>query len=307
MKMNLRAKSIRKIASPGLWGILLAGTLLGAVTGVDAAPPQKERTFRAAQNPRVIIDNPAAGRLVIRGWDRPEIRAKVVSSSPGVSVEMRKLPLEGPADRVYIVVRPGTANSSPPGKAKVDLLVEIPTEVQLEVRRQQAGPVSAELLYGDINIQTASGNVTVTDVGGHLALKSMSGDLNLVRPSGSVEAVTVSGDIVFTWPNSPRVLAKTTTGNVFYEGDFAPRGLFHLSSHSGDVEAVTTAASSFTLETKTIRGKVEKDPAIRMTPIEQSRLGKQTAITSFVGNPQIGRASVRLTTFSGTIRVRLQQ
>ena len=228
--MRLRAKSIRRIASPALLEILLVemllvGILLGAVTGMNAAPLQKERTFRASQNPRVIIDNPASGRLVIQGWDRPEVRAKVVSSSPGVSVEMRKLPREGPADRVYIVVRPGAGNSSHPGKAKADLLIEIPAEVELEVR-QQAGPVNAEGFYGDIKIETVSGNVTVTDVGGHLALKSMSGELHLIRPSGSVEAETISGDISFIWPAKRKGIRADHAGPDYLRGRLsAPRPL----------------------------------------------------------------------------------
>ncbi len=310
--MKLRAKSIRRIASPALLEILLVeillvGILLGAVTGVNAAPPQKERTFRASQNPRVIIDNPASGRLVIQGWDRPEVRAKVISSSPGVSVEMRKLPLEGPADRVYIVVRPGARNLSHPGKAKADLLIEIPAEVELEVR-QQAGPANAEGFYGDIKIETVSGNVTVTDVGGHLALKSMSGELHLIRPSGSVEAETISGDISFIWPASAKVSARTTQGRITYEGDFLRRGRYDFRSHSGNIEAVCTAASSFTLAARTVRGKVEKDPSMRMTPLEQPRLGiPPITFTTIVGNPQAGNASVLMNSFSGTIRVRLQQ
>ena len=284
---------------------LLLTALLGASLGLQAAPVKKEKTFKTGLNPHISIENPGSGRLVVQGWDKSEVKLTVVTSSNKLVVDIQRMPPEGPVDRLRVAVRAAEGSRDSAGE-KADFVVKVPSEVQLEIK-QRAGAVNAELLWGDISIVTVAGNVTVTDVGGHLALRSMSGELHMVRPTGRVEAESIGGDIFFSWPESSRVYAQTTTGKISYEGDFAPRGHYRFRSHSGDIEVVCPGSSAFDLETRSVKGKVDQDAYRPPFPGQQVHLGPGSPTSILPGRHRPGNASVQISTFSGTIRVRRQQ
>ena len=285
---------------------VLLTVLLGGSLGLRAAPIKKEKTFKTGLNPHISIENPGSGRLVVQGWDKSEAKVTVVTSSKKLVVDIQRMPSEGPVDRLRVAIRAAEGSRDSAATEKADIVVKIPSEVQLEIK-QRAGPVNVDLLWGDISILTVAGNVTVTDVGGHLALRSMSGELHMVRPTGRVEAESIAGDIFFSWPESSHVYAQTMTGKISYEGDFSPRGNYRFRSHSGDIEVVCPGSSAFDLETRSVRGKVEQDASRPLFPGQQIHLGPGSLTSILPGSHRPGNASVQIFTFSGTIRVRRQQ
>ena len=285
-----------KLSAPS---VLMIGFVLGLAATLGAVPLDKKETFKTARNPRIMIECTVSGRVVVQGWDKQEAFVSVESGSDQLEVNIEKLPPEGPTDRLLISVRP-TAGAA---DDKADLLLRIPSEVQLEIVKQRKGPVNVEMLWGDISVQTVSGNVTLTDVGGHLALRSMSGDIHVIRPTGRVEVENVTGNINFKWPESSRIYAETATGRISYEGDFSLRGNYRFVSHSGDIEVTCPGSTAFNLQASTVRGRFEGGEFSAGSP----RLGQRTSMSNFVGSQRVGNALVQLSTFSGTIRIRRQQ
>ena len=105
-------------------------------------------------------------------------------------------------------------------------------------------------------------------------------------------------------PTSSRVHATTTSGKIFYEGDFLPDGNYELSGYSGDMEVVTPASASFELSARSVHGKVITDPGISFTPKKHIAFRPPSGASSFFGTHNEGKANVDLHSFSGTIRVR---
>ena len=281
--------------------VLMIGIILGLAATLGAVPLDKKETIKTARNPRITIDNAASGRLVVQGWDEQEAYVSVESPSENLTVNIERLPPQGVADRLLVTVRP-TGPTATAANDKVDILVKIPSEVRLDIR-QGKGPVSIEMLWGEISVRTVSGNITLTDVGGHLALHSMSGTVHVIRPTGRVEAKNVTGPIHFEWPESSRVYAETTTGKISYEGDFSPRGDYRFRTHSGEIELICPGSTAFDLQASTVRGRIEGNDFVSAPP----PLGQRTSMSSFVGSQRAGNALVQLSTFSGTIRIQRQQ
>ncbi len=282
--------------------VLAIGYALGLATGLTATPLNKKETVKTTHNPRIIIESTAPGRVMVHGWDKQEVLVSVASDSGRLKLRIEKLPPEGPTDQLLVSVWPTEPNDVTVND-KADLLLKIPSEVQLEIVKRSRGPVNMEMLWGDITARTVSGNITLTDVGGHLAIKSMSGNIYAVRPTGRVEVKSVTGNINFEWPESSQIYAGTTTGAISYEGDFFPRGNYRFVSHSGDIEVTCPGYATFNLQASTVRGRLEGSGFSTGSP----RLGQRTSMSNFVGSRHAGNALVQLSTFNGAIRIHRQQ
>jgi len=89
-----------------------------------------------------------------------------------------------------------------------------------------------------------------------------------------------------------------------YEGDFAPGGDYVLSDYSGDITVICPSSASFELDAKTVRGKLDNQfPLVPRGPSSQSFHPPGNSIFGTQGS---GQATLEVTSFSGTIRVRQQ-
>ena len=86
-----------------------------------------------------------------------------------------------------------------------------------------------------------------------------------------------------------------------------PGGDYALSSYSGDIDVTCPGSSSFELNAKTSRGRVEKDESFPLTVNPHAVRALRTGAHSLVGTYNEGNATVQLSTFSGVIRIRRQQ
>jgi hypothetical protein len=284
---------------PSKWW--LAGLVFPLGVLVAASPAHVEKTllFQTNVNPRISLVN-LSGHVVVRGWDKAQVRAVCATTSPQVSIVTDPLPTSGPTNRLHIETR--VLDPSLTGPAiSADYTLDVPQDTSLEIRNRQ-GNVNIEKVSGDAWVESVGGNVTVTDAGGHLAIHTIGGDIEIVRAAGRVEASSVTGSLHFLSPTSSRLHATTTSGKIVYEGDLVPGGEYVFSEYSGPMEILCPADSSFDLNARSVRGKVIKDPEFSLIPKRRPSYGPGQA--SLLGTHNSGSATLELTSFSGNINIR---
>ena len=263
-----------------------------------AAPRQLEKTFDTTLNPRISLSN-LRGRVMVKGWDHPEVHALCTTNSSRVQVETDIFPPSGPTEKIQFttqILDPLVTGE----EERADYWLDVPVGSSVEIRNRQGG-VQIEKLAADSWVESVGGTITATDAAGPLMVRSVGGDIDIIRPSGEVQAHSITGNLRFVSPTSTKLRGRTTSGKISYEGDFALRGDYVLSSYSGDMNVACPVSASFELRAKTVKGKL--DNAFAITSRRESASPLLTA-NSLVGIRNTGRARVELTSFSGTIHIR---
>lgn len=278
----------------GAWGLLVPLALAS-----PADPSRLDKTIETTATPRISVSN-LKGHITIKGWERSEVHVVSTSASPDIEVDVEQFPPTGPAEKIHFTthfLNPQTADKS------TDYALEVPLGSSLEVRNPE-GSVQIQTLRGEASVNTVGATIAVSDVAGHLEATTIGGDVEIVRPSGRVEANSICGSLRVVNPASSRLRAVTTSGKIFYEGDFLPGGDYELSDYSGDVEILTPQSASFELIAKTVRGKVIADPEIEVTPKHHTAFRSPYGGNSLFGTHNAGKATLKLNSFSSTIRIR---
>ena len=131
-----------------------------------------------------------------------------------------------------------------------------------------------------VDLETRSGQISVSNIQG-----------DLVRAH-----VWTSGDITLSGVNAARVFASNTTGNIFFDGEFASGGTYEFKSGQGTITLRLPASCGFRVVATA--AAAEK---ISMGPFSNGglkTLGQGRRITGDVGD---GRASVTVTNYQGNI------
>jgi hypothetical protein len=244
-----------------------------------------------------------SGDIVVRAWDRDEVRVNAFS-------EHGTLRFDVTSSRLTLDVRPRGGDM---GDTRYELTVPSGTRV---VMRSVSGDLSASGMRGEVEAHTTSGDVKITDIGarvtaesvsgdveareitGNLRVSSVSGDLTLERIVGDVEAETVSGEVKLDDVQSKYVRAKTTSGEVDFRGTIDGDGRYELGSHSGNVHLTLPADVGATVSLETFSGEIESDFPMQLQPGAQ--MGQQKRITFKIGD---GSARITATSFSGNIEI----
>jgi len=260
---------------------------------------RSEKSFEATPNPRITLSN-MTGQILVRGWDKAQIHVVYSVVSPRVEVDAEVMPSDQPADKIHLSTH--LLDSLVSGKDQAaDYNLDVPMGSSLEIWNPQ-GSVRIEKLQGeDASVESVGGAILVSDFTGHLFVRSVGGDIEVIRPSGRVEAYSITGNLHFLSPAALKLRASTTSGRILFEGDFADGGDYSLSAYSGDMDVYCPASSSFELNAKTVRGKLENE--MPMTIRHQSATPLSSA-NSLFGTHLTGKATVNLRSFSGTIRIR---
>lgn len=276
------------------------GFLVGPLVLVAGPGPGRlEKTFDTTQEPRVSVNN-MRGQVVVKGWERLQIRAVCNTLSPRVEVDAEATPKSGAVERLELsthVLDPQVTGND----ETVDCTLDIPSASSLEVRNRE-GSVRVEKLQGDAWIESVSGTITLADVAGHQAVRSVGGDIELVRPTGRVVASSITGSLRFFSPSSSRIHATTNSGQITFDGDFVSNGNYILSTYNGNMDIVCPASASFELKAQTVKGKV--DNALPLTTPRRRSAPSFGRANSLLGTYHSGNATVELKSFSGTIRIR---
>ncbi|MES1206931.1 MAG: DUF4097 family beta strand repeat-containing protein [Pseudomonadota bacterium] len=217
---------------------------------------------------RMRIDNPL-GNVTVRAWDRADtihIIAEKQSASPEALARLRVHFTAWAGGEVSVETRVelgGRERALPLHASRVDLVIEVPPDLEIEAKTF-AGDLSATGLRAGARLETTAGRIGISDVRGRVVthqlrggqtVAAVDGDVDLDGVEGSmrlehlvgarVAARVVDGDIHARDIRSNEVRLSTTTGAVVLFGLLRPRAHYDLRSYSGEVrlEVVPPPAS----------------------------------------------------------------
>jgi hypothetical protein len=144
---------------------------------------------------------------------------------------------------------------------------------------------------GDMNFKIqvpARTSVDLETRRGQISVSNIQGDL--VRAH-----ISTSGDVTLSGINAARVFASNTTGDIFFDGEFASGGTYEFKSGQGTITLQLPANCGFHLVATAPAKKISLG---RFWNDGMKLMGEGRRIIGDVGD---GRASVTITTYQGKI------
>lgn len=219
------------------------------------------------------------GQVVVRGWDREEVRARAVGAT-GLRLQT---PNVQPAPRVEVLVS-GREGREPVsgacgGLRSLDLSVPRGATVRLQVREghvdiSDVSEARVNVITGDVELRNISrgaevscmnGDVSLSDSKGHARLRTVSGsvaaqNVSAAEAGDEFDASSTSGDVSIERVRHAQVRGATVSGAVFYSGPLARGGLYDFKTIDGDVTLALPADSAFSLHARVVaRGDIITD------------------------------------------------
>ena len=279
-------------------------TLVGLVVlaAVASAETKKELRFTLGPKSTIAIVNQYGGISVKPSTTGNTVVVIATLASDKVDVQSS----QGP-NRVDLAshLLPGATDVT----GRVDYEVTVPADSSV-ILQSATGPLHAEKLHGDIELEGVAAPVDVRDVwDSHVHIKTMNGPVTVTNVrDGHVEIDSVSGNITLNSVSGPEVRVSSTSGQIIYDGDFGYPGEYRLTSHSGNIEATFPQTTVAEIRAQSYQGKVQDDAHLqpKKHPNFSVAEGK-----SFVGTTlntiNQAAASVWLRTFSGRIHLKKRQ
>jgi DUF4097 and DUF4098 domain-containing protein YvlB len=164
------------------------------------------------------------------------------------------------------------------------------------------GSVVIENIQGPVNVDVVDAPVRVIGSSGYVVAKSLGSKLEISQSKGIIQTNSVSGDIVFSRLESGNVIALSTLGNIFFQGDFKSGGKYNFSTNEGFISINCPDQASVEWDAKTVKGAIESDLPIK-SKNHRSAPRNSLERQSLFGTLNSGDATVLLSTFSGKIKI----
>jgi DUF4097 and DUF4098 domain-containing protein YvlB len=298
---------------------------IATIAGSAAAQQTINETRPAAPCGAVEVHN-TAGSVRVVGWNRNEVQ---VTGTLGRGTERLDFTTEGDRTRIRVVL-PRNARDVQGSQLEIRVPVQSSPQVQtvsadieisgvrggleaqavsgrVEITADRAPTLKASTVSGGVRLRGSSGSVDAESVSGTLDIqvatqraraKTVSGDLTLREASGSAEASTVSGNALVDGGRFNRMSLSSVSGTLHFRGELEQGGLYHLNSHSGNVELRLPARTAADFEVNTFSGRITNDfgPAAERT--SRYAPGMELRFTAAGGG-----ARVVAKTFSGNVRL----
>jgi len=283
--------------------LLLAGTAASA-----AAVTTFDRQVAAQARGAVDISN-LSGTIEVSGWDRSEVS---VHAELGSGVDRVEVGSDGGRTSIKVILPHASGHD-----ADVRLQVKIPKDSELNVSAISAdvttsgvlgvqrlnavsGDVTAELAGADVELKTVSGNLRLQGHGqpARLHLSTVSGDLNLEHGAGDLEASTVNGTLILSLDGARSVHARTTSGDLRFEGKLTRGATLEGSTVSGNLNVRASADGGYAYEVASFSGEISD--CFKASPERASKYGPGSRLSGTLGEAA-GR--VHLKTMSGNVQL----
>ena len=245
--------------------------------------PLERRT--AADSKAVVTLCIETGDVVVRGWDRAEVRARITEEGA-----LRLLtPNVSPAPRVEVLVSNDREANPSQGSCgsndSVELMVPRGATVDVQSRNghvevADVSEARVRALSGDVEVRRVSQSVEVSCLSGDVSVSDSSGPVRVTTTSGDVEARNVrnlsagdyfeaksaSGDVTLEGVTHRQVTGNVVSGSVLYTGALARGGSYDFRTISGEVTMELPADSSFSLHAKVVAsGDIDTDFPVKAT------------------------------------------
>ena len=272
-------------------GLLLPALLLAGA--VPALADHFERHFKVDARPVVTIHNPT-GLVSVKAWTKSEVMVMAEHASANIVVDA-----EQTGNRIDVSTRQ-LSDSTSPNDWRADYEIRVPEDAELQIHNDSGG-VNVNNVLGDMNVETVASDVDLEDAAGYLTVKTVCGAFQCERCAGRIEASSISGNFKLIDLHSLYVRARTSSGNIFFSGQFLPNGTYNLNNYSGVIEVRFSPADSFDLSATSLKGKVNNEA--KLTPHDHYRHVSPRFGNALFGTFNTGRARVDLTSFDGTINI----
>jgi DUF4097 and DUF4098 domain-containing protein YvlB len=291
--------------------LLLAGVAIAIATPASA---QQNRRDDSAYESRIdstfafdkrgtVVLSVGTGEIIVTAWNRDQVRVRARSERSTVRMDA------SPARVSLDIAR------SRGGDTRFE--VTVPVGVRVSARATSGdititgtkGSVDANTQNGDINVEdvaervdlrSMNGDILARTIGGNIEINTLSGEVMLTDVSGEVDATSVSGDLDLRNVVAKFVRARTTSGDVTYDGAVDPAGRYELGSHSGSVYLTIPQNTGALLTVATYSGAIESDFLITLKPGEHG-IGASKRFTFEIGK---GDSRISAESFSGDITIR---
>ena len=270
-------------------GLLVPGLLLFGVSSASAS--HLEDHFKVDARPVITIHNPN-GTVTVKAWTKPEVMVVASPATDRVDVEATQT-----GNRVDIMTHP-VSNVVVPGDLRTDFDIRVPQDAELQIH-DDSGAVNVNSVLGDTSVETVGAGVDLTDAAGYLTVKTVDGGFECIRCAGRIEVSSITGNFRLIDLRSYHVRAQTSRGNILFDGEFLPNGMYQLKNYSGVIEVRFSPGDSFDLSATSLKGKVHNEA--KLTPPAHhfyQRFGN-----SLFGSFNTGQAKVELSSFDGTINI----
>ncbi len=303
MTMHARPRRRRRAVT----GLVALASLVVFAAGAEAQrrnrsdSDRRERldtTFAFDKSGTVTL-TATSGDIIVNGSADGRIHVRATSENGSLS-------LDASPSRVILQNRGGDSRFD----------VAVPYGVQIVARSQSgditihdtrgaleahayAGDLVVDGVDGRLDVNTLSGSLTAHDVNGDVDVVTTSGDVKIFNLTGSADVATVSGDVELRGVTGKTMRAKTTSGDVRFDGIIDAAGRYDFTTHSGDVELHVQKDASAQLTVSTWNGGITSDFPITLSPGDHaigSAVGKR--YTFEIGG---GGARINAETFSGDI------
>ncbi|MGM0669628.1 MAG: DUF4097 family beta strand repeat-containing protein [Gemmatimonadota bacterium] len=195
----------------------------------------------------------------------------------------------------------------------MDLDLRVPAWMGLEMSgrdlevdiRDLEGEVKVRSLDGDLFFRNLSGRLEAASVQGSIEARGLHGvarlrtghdDVTVDGASGSLSIETISGDLELQDMAAMVLEARTTSGDVDFQGRFSREGEYTFRSHDGDLTLSIQEPVELDVSVLVYSGEFHSDFPVRA---ESFRSGRALRFT--LGD---GGGSLMLETFDGDIEIR---
>jgi DUF4097 and DUF4098 domain-containing protein YvlB len=253
----------------------------------------KEYRYTVGPNANISVDTQYGAISVHAGSDNAVIVTATIKSG-GVEVDQQQT-----GNRIEIASHLLQGVGQPTGQVDYELI--IPADATLSLH-SSTGPMSVERMHGDLTLEGADAAVNIRNVeNGHVHVSTMRGSITLTEVrNGHLELASISGDVHLKSVSGPLVQVNTTSGKIFYDGDFGSGGDYRFATHSGDIVALVPVDVSAGFRAHSVLGKVQHDFPLQK---KHSRFSEEVG-RSFVGTSGQAASEVVLRSFSGKIRLK---
>lgn len=245
-----------------------------------------------------------SGEIIVRAWNRDQIQVRARSERSVIRMDASPLRVSldlsrprGGDTRFELSVPVGVRVNARATNGDISI---IGTKGGVEARTQ-SGDLIVEDAADMIDLGSLSGDVSARGLTGNIDISAVSGDVELADIKGDVEATSVSGDLDLRNVVARYVRAKSTSGDVTYDGTIDTTGRYELGSHSGSVYLVIPQSTGALLTVSTYTGSIESDFPITLRPGEHGIGSGPKRFTFEIGK---GDARVSAESFSGDITIR---
>ena len=283
--------------------LLLAAAPLSAQQRRDERYESRIDTTIAFDRRGTVALSAGGGEVIVNTWDRPQVRVRARS-------ERSAIRMDATASRLTLdIVRSRGGDS--------DFEITVPQGVYVSARATngdititgtrgivEAGTQSGDIMVTDaaerVELRSFSGDITARGIAGNIEVNSLNGDIELSDVRGDVDVTGVSSDIDLRNVTARYVRAKSTSGDITYDGTVESSGRYDLGSHSGNVHVTVPEATGALLTVSTYSGSIESDFPITLKPGEHG-IGHTRRYTFEIGK---GDARIGAESFSGDITIR---